>query len=185
MVIESLLVGGRLHAPYFIFLRGEGRYSDADLLRLFGLSAYRPTESPDRHGRYAILADDGRWTMLADDWRYTLWHMPSTRPSLEALAKNCDVFAGSVGDCDRSFDFVFYSGGRLSRRYAVADPDFRGGGVVEDSGTPLPGEAAAFREKDELALVLGVAAALGIRTDYAEQDLRVYAPSVETGATTG
>ena len=63
---ESLFIRGQLHAPYFIFVRGEGRYSDADLLRLFGLSHYRPTEAPLRIGRYAILADDGPWTMIAD-----------------------------------------------------------------------------------------------------------------------
>jgi hypothetical protein len=175
-VVESLFVAGRLHAPYFIFVRGEGQYSDADLLRLLGLSAYRPTRTPPRRRRYAILADDGPWTMIADDWHYTLWHMPSTRPALQELGRSCDVFAASVGDCDHSFDFVFYRGGHLVRRYVVADPDFRGGSVVEDTGTPLPGESAAFREEDELRIVLGVAASLGIRTDYEVRDIRVYAP---------
>ena len=45
--------------------------------------------------------------MVADDWHYTLWHMPSTRPALQALGRGCDVFACSVGDCDRSFDFAY------------------------------------------------------------------------------
>jgi hypothetical protein len=179
---DSLFVSGRLHAPYFIFVRGQGRFSDTDILRLFGLSAYHPTKALRRLGRYAILADDGPWTMIADDWYYTLWHMPSTRPALEELGRNCDVFAGSVGDCDHSFDFVYYSGGRLERRYVVADPDFCGGSLVENTGTPLPGESAAFKEEDELGIVLGVAASLGIRTDYTGQDIRVYVPSAEPGA---
>jgi hypothetical protein len=179
---ESLIIRGRLHAPYFIFVRGEGRYSDADLLRLFGLSTYRPTKLPRRLERHAILADDGSWVMVADDWYYTLWHMPSTRPALQALGQTCDVFACSVGDCDHSFDFVYYRGGSLVRRYVVEDPDFRGGRVVEDTGEPLPGEAAAFAESDEMGIVLGVAASLGIRTDYAEGDLRVYVPLAEPSA---
>jgi hypothetical protein len=179
---ESLFIRGRLHAPYFIFVRGEGRYSDADLLRLFGLSAYRPTKARRRGGHHAILADDATWTMVADDWCYTLWHMPSTRPALQALGQSCDVFACSVGDCDHSFDFVYYRGGRLVRRYVVEDPDFRGGRVVENMGEPLPGEAAAFGGSDELGIVLGVATSLGIRTDYAEGDVRVYAPLAEPSA---
>jgi hypothetical protein len=173
---ESLFIGGHLHAPYFIFVRGEGRYSDAELLRLLGLSAYRLTKSPQGLGRHAILAVDGPWTMIADDWFYTLWHMPSTRPALHELGQSCDVFAASVGECDHSFDFVYYCGGRPVRRYVVADPDFRGGSVVENTGEPLPGEAAAFRESDELRIVLGVAASLGIRTGYTARDIRVYAP---------
>ena len=171
---DSLFIRGELHARTSSSYGVPG-YSDADLLQRLGLSAYRATNYLGV-GRYAVLADDGEWTMIADDWYYTLWHMPSTRPALEELGRSCDVFAGSVGDCDRSFVFVYYQSGRLVRRYVVADPDFRGGSVVENTGLPLPGEAAAFREADELKIVLGVAASLGIRADYSERDVRVYAP---------
>jgi hypothetical protein len=178
---RSLVIHGRLHAPYFIFVRDERRYADADWLRLFGLGSYLPTQSAPRLGRYAVLADDGSWTMIADDWYYTLWHMPSTRPVLHRLGRRrgCEVFAGSVGDCDRSFDFVYYSEGRLVRRYVVVDPDFRGGRVAENTGEPLPGEADAFSEPDELSVVLSVAASLGIKTDYTDRDLRVHVPSAK------
>lgn len=180
-MVEALFVSGRLHSPYFIFVRDEGNLSDADLLRLFGLAAYRPTRTPEHFGRHAVLANEGPWTMIADDWCYTLWHLRSTRPTLEELGRSYDLFAGSVGECDHSFDFVYYSGGRLARRYVVEDPEFRGGSVVEDAGAPLPGESAAFKEKDELNIVLGVAASLGIRTEYAAHEIRVYAPNDEPG----
>jgi hypothetical protein len=173
---DTLFIDGRLHTPYFIFVRCAGRYSDADLLQQLGLAAYRRTKSARLLEHYAIFADDGQWTMIADDWYYTLWHMPSTRPALEELGRSCDVFAGSVGECDHSFDFVYYQNSRLVRRYVVDDPDFRGGIIVENTGVPLPGEAAAFKEADELRIVLGIAASLGIRTDYTEKDVRVYAP---------
>jgi hypothetical protein len=174
---ESLFVNGRLHAPYFIFVRSEGRYSDSDLLRLFGLSAYGPTQEPHRLGRHALLADDGLWTMIADDWHYTLSHMSSTRPVIEELGRSCDLFACSVGDCDQSFDFVYYSGGRLVRRYVVADPDFKGGTVVQNTGEPLPGEANAFKESGQLDMVLSLAASLGIGAGRLEREVRVYAPA--------
>ena len=166
-------IDGKLYAPYFIFLRCAGRYSDADLLRWFGLTGYRPVKSTSRLGRDGVLADDGLWTMLADDWYYTLWHMPTTRPTLAELAESCDVFACSVGDCDHSFDFVYYRDGRLVRRYVVEDPDFRGGRVAENFGEPLPGEPTAFAETDEMRIVPSIAASLGIRTDYGERDVRV------------
>ena len=53
--------------------------------------------------------------MLADDWHYTLWHMESTRLAIEAIAKFHEIFACSEGDCDRSFDYVYYQDGRLMR----------------------------------------------------------------------
>lgn len=168
-----------MHAPYFIFVRCAGRYSDADLLHLFGLDAYRPTNAPRRLGNHAIFADDGRWTMIADDWLYTLWHMPSARQAVHQLGHSHDVFSCSVGDADYSFDFVYYRDRRLVRRYVVEDPHYNGGHVVEDVGEPLPGEAAALRERGERGerrTVLAIAHSLGIRTDYTLQDLRVYAP---------
>jgi hypothetical protein len=147
-----------------------------DLLHRFGLSTYQPVKPVQRYGRYAILVDEGLWTLIADDWYYTLWHMRSTRPALALLAESCDVFACSVGDCDHSFDFVYYQHSRLVRRYVVTDPEFRGGRVVENVGEPLPGESTAFKQSDELKIVFGIATSLGIKTDYTEQDLRVYAP---------
>src|SRR5262249_16334434 len=160
---HSLIIDGQLHAPNFIFIRGAGTYSDADLLQRFAIAEYRPMTLADSLASYAILADDGEWVMLADDWGYTLWHMPSTRPAIEEFGRTCDVFACSGGDCDCSFGFVYYSGGRLVRRYVVEDPHFRGGRVTENTGEPLTGEAIAFKETDELMIVLKVAASLGIK----------------------
>jgi hypothetical protein len=172
---SPLIIHGSLHAPYFIFLRCAGRYSDSDLLQRFGLADYRPRKGLPDFGRYAILAADGQWSLIADDWHYTLWHKPATRPALAKLGETCDVFACSVGDCDRSFDFVYYRDAHLARRYVVADPHFRGGIVVENFGEPLPGEATAFQEADELKIVFGIANSLGIKADFSEGDLRVYA----------
>jgi hypothetical protein len=181
MAGSPLIVHGRLHAPYFIFLRCAGRYSDSDLLQNFGLADYRPRKGLPDFGRYAILAADGQWSLIADDWHYTLWHKPSTRPLLANLGETCELFACSVGECDRSFDFVYYRDARLVRRYVVADPHFQGGVVVENIGQPLPGESAAFQQSDELEIVLVIARSLGIPTDYSEHDLRIYSPPPPPG----
>lgn len=178
---NSLIIDGQLHAPYFIFVRCAGRYSDSALLQQFGLSAYHPTKAAPRLGHYAILADDGQWTLIADDWHYTLWHMPSTRPTLAVLAESCDVFACSVGDCDHSFDFVYYRDSCQVRHYVVEDPDYRGGSVVKNVGAPLPGESTAFKQPDELKIILSIAGSMGIKTDYTDQELRIYAPSKSNG----
>jgi hypothetical protein len=113
--------------------------------------------------------------MLADDWRYTLWHMESTRPAIATLAKSFDIYACSVGDCDHSFDFVYYRDGRLVRKSVVRDPDFRRGRVVENFGDPLPRESAAFKHHDESRIVLTIATSLGIQVPFDESHVRIYA----------
>ena len=53
--------------------------------------------------------------------------------------------------------------------------------MVENFGEPLPGELVAFREADELDIVLKGAASLGIRVDYTKRDIRVYKPAEFNG----
>jgi hypothetical protein len=176
-MVDSDFIRGTLHAPHYIFVRDAGGHSDAHLLLLFGLTGYRATQSPRRPGRFALLAGDGAWTMLADDWLYTLWSRPTTDQAIHQLGQTHDVFACSVGDSDHSFDFVYYRGGRVVRRYVVVDPDYRGGRVVVNTGEPIPGEAAAFRERDEWRIVIAIVAALGIRSNYTAEEIRAYVPS--------
>jgi hypothetical protein len=167
-----------LHVPYYIFLKCAGRCADADLLGRFGLANYRRVAAANSQQlrRHATFADAPPWTLLADDWYYTLWHSPTTRPALEELAEECDVFACSIGDCDRSFDFIYYKDRRLIRKYVVSDPHFRGRELVQNVGYPLPGESAALQHQDEAQVVQQIANNLGIRTRYAPSELRHYAP---------
>lgn len=173
----TILDDGCISSPYLICIRADGALSDATLLQLFGLLDYTRVELARARRRRAVLVDAGEWTVLVDDWHYTLWHMPGTRPMIASLGASWDVFAGSVGDSDHSFDFVYYRGGRLVRRYVVVDPHYRRGGeVAVDEGDPLPDEATALREADESQKVLAVARAVGVPTAYNERDVRVYAP---------
>jgi hypothetical protein len=175
--VRSLL-RGELHVPHYIFMRCAGRVSDRALLDLFGLESYRPVAAARQYNRYAILGDDGEWTLLADDWGYTLWNRNSTVQAVHQIAQSCDVFTCWVGDADCSFGFAYYRDGQAVRRYTVEDPNPHRPDrtVTENIGEPLPGEAAALRERDEVAVVLTIAASLGIRADYALRDVRVYAP---------
>jgi hypothetical protein len=90
------------------------------------------------------------------------------------LAKRHDVFACSVGDSDHSYDFVYYHGGRLRRKYVVEDPHWHGGSVAEDYGLPLPGESEANQVPDELTRVLFLASLLGIDLQHEGKSVRIY-----------
>jgi|SRR5579883_300607 len=178
MVDPDFILPGGLRFLHFICVRDAGCLSDTDLLHLFGLANYQPTQSPRRHGCYVLLAGDGEWKIVADDYFYTLCNMSSTRQAIHQLGQTFDVFAAWVGDADYSFDFVYYRDGRVERRYVVDDPSWGGGGAVEveNTGDPLPGEEAAFRETDDLRIAFALAASLGIRTSYTAQEIRAYVP---------
>ena len=104
-----------------------------------------------------------------------------TRRALSKVAEQFDVFACSVGDSDESFDFIYYVGGSLIRKYTVADPHYDGGSVVEDVGEPLPAESNLLTSgKEKLAIVLGVAESLGINVDFRKADLRIYGSTGES-----
>lgn len=96
---------GHLHAPFFIYFQGEQQLSDDQILSHFGLAKHRSTVKLPPFSTYVVMANAGDWTLLADDWLYQLWHMPSTRPAIESLAKTHNVLAWSIGDCDQSFEY--------------------------------------------------------------------------------
>ena len=172
--------GGSLYASYFIFIKCAGAYSDADMLLRFGLTDYQRVPAPLDFGPYVCLMEDSEWTHIADDWSYTLWHRPSTWETIAEIAKDHDVFACSIGDCDYSWQFVYYRHGRLLRKYVVDDPHYQKGGMlVEDFGIPLEGETEAKKQTDELGTVLTIAASLGIDVAHRTKEIRVYAPLVK------
>lgn len=171
----QIVISGRIHSPHFIFIRCDGAYTDAELLQKLELVGYERIKSPPDLRPYVCITNDRQWTHIADDWSYTLWHMPSTRDVIEEFGKDHEVFACSVGECDRSWEFVYYRNGRLLRKYIVEDPHFRGGVVVEDHGVPLEGEEEARKLTDEQETVLAIASSLGIDVRHNERAIRVYA----------
>lgn len=176
---DQLLYDGRLHSPFFIFIRQPHGYSDVEILARFKLDSYQRSTEYSSRGRRAIMSDAGDWTMLADDWYYTLWHMKTTRPAIEAIAEYHELYACTEGDCDRSFDYLHYRKGRIVRKYVVSSPSFSNRVVVEDFGTPLPGEAALLKNGG-YNIGIELAGTLGIKNRFTDDDLRLYAPPRDT-----
>ena len=114
--------------------------------------------------------------MIADDWYYTLWHMKTTRPAIEEIAKRHDIFSFSVGECDLSFDFVLYKKGLLERKYVVESPHFTDRVVVENLGQPMPAESGLLVSPEGHDVGMRLAESLGIQTMLTQNDLRIYEP---------
>ena len=173
---DDLLYRGRVHSPFFIFVRHPDGFSDEDILTRFNVPSYRRATKASRYDRYAVISDVGAWTMLADDYHYTLWHMKITQSAIESIAKCREVFTCTEGDCDRSFDFSHYRDGELSRKYIVSSPLYSDRRIDEDWGTPLPGESELLQADGE-NIGIARAAKLGIQTRFKREELRVYVPS--------
>jgi hypothetical protein len=172
---------GRLHAPYFIYFRRVAKLSDAQILAHFGLTTYRLTEKLQRSSTYAVIGDAGEWTLLADDWFYRLWHMPTTRPAIESLAKEGEVFAWSVGDCDQSFDYCLYRDGRLVRQYMVDSPHFSDQVIRTDFGERLSFESELLSSDLSIEEKMNqFTSQLGINPFVTQDMLRLYATPYES-----
>jgi len=69
---DMLYIEGRLHAPYFIFIKCARRYSDAERLQKLGVDSYQKLEPQQRAKSCLYLTEDSEWAHLMDDWLYTL-----------------------------------------------------------------------------------------------------------------
>lgn len=178
-ISDRWLVGG-----YHIYVEcGEG-YSDAELMERLGISGYSPAPSkdspkqPDHRDLFVQIANDGRWAQTADDGYYTLWHSKYLRDRIAALAALHNIFTCSFGDADNCFDFEYYEGSRLRRRYVFMVPPYEtvddNGSVAVDYGTALPGEEKLLEEVGMYEKIEGIAGALGIVTDERKLSIRTY-----------
>lgn len=173
---DPLLYNGRLHSPFSLFIRKPHGFSDAELLIHFGLDNYQRTSNPTAFPCHAILADADGWILLADDWYYTLWHMKSTQTAIQNLSIDHDIFACSEGDCDRSFDYVYYNKGKLLRELIVHSPNYSDRIVYKEHGDFLLGEAELLLN-DGYNIGIELAANLGMKTYFTMDELRVYVPT--------
>lgn len=173
------LVGG-----YRIYVECGEAYSDAELMQHLGISGYNPLPpvdgpaQPDHHDLFVQIANDGQWAKIADDSHYTLWHSKNLRDQIAELATLHSIFTCSFGDADNCFDFEYYEGSKLRRRYVFMVPPYETvddhGYVAMDYGAALPGEEKAFKETDMYAKVERIAGSLGIETDERSLSIRTY-----------
>lgn len=178
----------RMRSSFWIYLKSGRQFSDTDLLREFGLTGYSlatwPNEFEQRialaHSRTVAFGSSGEWTCVADDGFYTLWNMKATRETLAHLAGSCDLFAYSLGDCNDSYDLVYYSNGQLVRKYVVIDsPEGGRQEIFETFGEPLPGESKTLDFSEFQQGVAAIAQFLGFSTSHLIDDLRFYAKQSE------
>jgi hypothetical protein len=171
---------GRLSSPYFIFLRGLGKFTDADVLKLLGLDHFVAHPfSTDLNKPHIYLTEDDSWIHIADDWFYSLWNR-SGYQLLDAVHRRIPevpIFACSVGDADHSFYFAYYLSGQLIRRYVVEDRcyDKPRRNVVEDFGQPLALEKVLSDIGDEQDYVLSLAVGVGVKINHDLSSVRCYA----------
>src|SRR5690349_16902852 len=100
MMSQPLIHHHHLHAPYFIFVRSAGVYSDIELLHHLGVTNVSQDLTPSQATKSVFVTEDQQWAHVADDWSYTLWHAPNIRTAIAHLATRHDVFTCSIGDIE-------------------------------------------------------------------------------------
>ena len=180
IVIPPEVANGVLHAPFFIFIKDVGDYSDQQLLELTGASDYQPLGVIDPSQvlsyRYiCFLRDDAGWTHVIDDWWYSLWHQKCLRGNLVGASEKHTIFACSVGDCDESYGFQLYQAGQIVRDYEVQSPGYSDRIVSVDDGALLDGEEHVDKCKDDgLDIVLAIARSQGIDLNHEAKKIHTY-----------
>ena len=182
------IIGGVLHAPYFIFLRGAPMPTN-DVLDLLwpprrsswqgvlgGRGCKRlplPCAAPP-HGVHVYVGTLAGWYLIADDWSYSLWHREDRQELLNKLAAQWELFALLRPDVDESYEFVHYIQGRRVRERRVESPRYTDRVVTLDFGTPFPCEGADLYEQDGDEIVWTVAGAVGVPRVHNRRALRRY-----------
>ena len=174
------------HQGFCIYVECSEEYSDAELMKHLGISGYNTlfTEDsphqPSGRDRFVQIANDGRWVHVSDDRYYTLlndeyYGSRQLRDRIVTFARLHNIFVRQLGDADGSFEFEYYEGSKLRRRYEFIDPRWKPEDCVAiDFGETLPGEEDLSEEVDMFEKVTRIEDALGIETDETKLSIRTY-----------
>lgn len=183
------IIGGVLHAPYFVFLRGAPVPTDDEVLHLLfpprrswwrsvpgasGHQAVPVAEDVPLGEEYVYVGEQAGWYMIADDWHYHLWHRKDRKELLARLAARWELFALVRPDVDESYEFVHFVGGLRMRERVVASPNYKDRVVTVEHGRPLPCETDELYGQDGDEIVWTVAAAVGVPRVHDRATLRRY-----------
>lgn len=165
-----------LYAPFFIFIKCGKEVDEVELLEELGINTetLELTTAENHFDSGVYLTQQEEWLHLMDNWLYTLWYSKTIRSKIELLARKYDIFYCSVGDIDHSFDFVYYQGGKLRRKYVVVDPTCQKREIETDMGDPFPEEAAALEFPDAMDVVIKLARSIGVSIHHTPENLRFY-----------
>lgn len=170
---------------FCIYVECGESYSDAELMKHLGICRYStlpPEDSPDQPGDndlFVQTASDGRWVHISDDDYYTLYNEKyasrNLRDRIVKLARSHNIFVRVLGDADDSFEFEYYEGSTLQRRYKFIDTTWKPEDCVAiDFGETLPGEEELSEEVNMFEKVKRIEDALGIETDVEKLSIRTY-----------
>lgn len=156
-------------SPFRIFIRNGGSIVNQDLLTELGLLSYSPIEDfsgikwGDLLKRYVYILETGEWKHVIDDYTYSVWHHPEVRPGIARLGMKYDILYCSLGDCDESFDFVYYENGKVRRKLVVESPNYGDRVITENIGIPFSFEDTVFNQRSDPKLIHDLAKNFGIR----------------------
>ncbi len=173
------IVDNTFNSPYFIFIQSD-KNDKSIIFEILKLNEWNEDKSEDfeKHlnsdNRHCYTTYINGWTNIMDDWNYTLWFDPEIIPRLKELSKKFKVFTCSIGDSDESFDFRLFDKGEIVREYVVEDPNYNGGHVTKNFGTPIQGEQEALKKTDITDKVLSIARILGIKITHKREEITAY-----------
>lgn len=163
-------------APFLIFIKGITHLSDIQILETLGLNRIKVIDSLEERKSSLYLTRSKNWVHIMDNWLYNLWHKNSFEKKLEELGKKYDIFHCSVGDCDDSFDFVYFKYGKLRRKHIFEDSVFTGiKQVTNDIGEVLSSEKQILeKDTDAQVKIIELAKSIGVEINHKEDDIICY-----------
>ncbi|MDU9047261.1 MAG: hypothetical protein Q3M30_00310 [Candidatus Electrothrix sp. Rat3] len=171
---RPLIIDDRLHAPYFTFIKEEGKLSVTKLLQTLEIEGYKSTEYVEDFNHYFFIVRDGKWTHIIDDWYYTLWHSKPFLSNIRKLASNYEIFSFMIGDSDNSFEIEYHRGGQMMRHFIFDQSPFGNGEVKEDLGKKFEIESKIKIGDDPLNHLWSIADSLGINSNHKQDEIDIF-----------
>lgn len=157
-----------LDSPARLHIKGADEIDNGYLIRELGLTSYSLLHNDqqivwdDLSKRRLYLFETIGWKHLYDDFSYYLYNNPSIRDRIQALGSKFDMLWCSVGDCDESFEYLYYNNGAKRRELIVDSPSYRDRVIRTSIGEPFKFESDLFDKPSEIDLLEDIERGFGI-----------------------